>query len=560
MAGRSSSLDRFYYLNNFELVLSALRERYLDLLSEEERGFMARFGALPQVSRALLVRMAMRKGESFRASKLKYSEIGDVHAAAAPLLDAGWVDARPSLSVDELQRLLTKAELAGCFALPLRDHRKSDLIEALRGRFAETKTFQDWIPGVQDCVFRLLAAPLCERFRLMFFGNFHQGWEEFVLADLRIFAYERIASPLQSRAFRARADIDAFQQLKRCSELLHAGEPPELVARAAPPSALGCDWLEDRRQRLMFDIARHHERGGDSASALAMYAACTHPGARMRVIRLHQRARRWEAAWTLCLSALAAPEDESERQQVRRLLPRLDRKLGVSSDIGPCTSSVPSFELVLGAPPAGQAVEWQVRECLAQGMPEGASVHYVENGLVISLFGLLCWRAIFAPVPGAFFHDFHRGPADLSSGQFCLRRAGEFAACLAELESGHYRTTIRQTYAKKLGIQSPFVAWNLVSESLVEKALTCFPPAHLKCWFEWIVRDIQLNRAGFPDLVQFWPREQRYRMIEVKGPGDRLQDNQRRLLEFCASRQMPVAVCYVRRAGSMREAHELHHA
>lgn len=35
-------------------------------------------------------------------------------------------------------------------------------------------------------------------------------------------------------------------------------------------------------------------------------------------------------------------------------------------------------------------------------------------------------------------------------------------------------------------------------------------------------------------------------MIEVKGPGDRLQDNQRRLLEFCAAHDMPVAVCHVR--------------
>lgn len=35
-------------------------------------------------------------------------------------------------------------------------------------------------------------------------------------------------------------------------------------------------------------------------------------------------------------------------------------------------------------------------------------------------------------------------------------------------------------------------------------------------------------------------------MIEVKGPGDRLQDNQLRWLEFCGDHQMPVTVCYVR--------------
>ena len=34
-------------------------------------------------------------------------------------------------------------------------------------------------------------------------------------------------------------------------------------------------------------------------------------------------------------------------------------------------------------------------------------------------------------------------------------------------------------------------------------------------------------------------------MIEVKGPGDKLQDNQLRWLDFCAEHGMPVVVCYV---------------
>jgi hypothetical protein len=164
---------------------------------------------------------------------------------------------------------------------------------------------------------------------------------------------------------------------------------------------------------------------------------------------------------------------------------------------------------------------------------------------VRSLFGLLCWRAIFAPIPGAFFHEFQYGPSDLSSGYFYERRRQEFADCFAELESGQYQATIRRLLSEKVGIQSPFVAWRLLSKSLLESALACFPAAHLRVWFEWIVRDTE-NRGGFPDLVQFWPLERRYRMIEVKGPGDRLQDNQRRLLEYCVSKQMPVAVCHVR--------------
>jgi hypothetical protein len=34
-------------------------------------------------------------------------------------------------------------------------------------------------------------------------------------------------------------------------------------------------------------------------------------------------------------------------------------------------------------------------------------------------------------------------------------------------------------------------------------------------------------------------------MIEVKGPGDRLQDNQLRWIDYCAAHGMPVTVCYL---------------
>jgi len=153
-------------------------------------------------------------------------------------------------------------------------------------------------------------------------------------------------------------------------------------------------------------------------------------------------------------------------------------------------------------------------------------------------------------VDAEIFHDFHHGPADLVSGHFYGRRQREFDECLSQLESGRYRQIIWRTFKQKWGVQSPFVRWQILDKTLVQWALDCFPTAHLRLWFEWIVRDVSENRAGFPDLVQFWPEERKYRMIEVKGPGDRVQDNQRRLLEYCASYDIPVAVCYARWSAS----------
>ena len=76
----------FYYLRNFEFVLEWVGARYDDLLNEQERRFVQHFPTLPERSRALLVRLIMRKGDHFRVSRLCYDEIGDIESAAQPLL------------------------------------------------------------------------------------------------------------------------------------------------------------------------------------------------------------------------------------------------------------------------------------------------------------------------------------------------------------------------------------------------------------------------------------------------------------------------------------------
>ena len=121
-----------YYLDNFQEVLRWIATRYADLLSAEETQFIGAFAALPLPSRALFVRLVMRKGCLFRASKLNYPEIGDTRAAAQPLLATGWVQADPAIGLDELFDLLLKAEIAQAFdlAAPLKAARKAEQLEA----------------------------------------------------------------------------------------------------------------------------------------------------------------------------------------------------------------------------------------------------------------------------------------------------------------------------------------------------------------------------------------------------------------------------------------------
>ncbi|HEF5869743.1 TPA: VRR-NUC domain-containing protein [Burkholderia cenocepacia] len=551
MTPASPTPPAFYYLTNFERALAWLGERYDDLFDAHEHAFVRQFATLPQASRALLVRMLMRNGSDFRASKLVYDEIGCTLDAAAPLVALGWVDPAPALTLDELFALSTKAELLRIFP-SLAAHageRKADWLERLRPVHDVAQPLDAWCAQPDDRVLRVTVGALCDRLRLMFFGNLHQDWSEFVLADLGVFQYESVPIAPSSRAFQQRGDVDAYLALQMCRDALDAWPddlPFDDLLRALDAVDCAQPWLATRRAKLLFALGQACERRADWDAALDAYTRSAWPGSRHRRIRVLERCGRDGDALALALDARNGFESDEERQRVERMLPRLQRRAGHRVERAPAATDVPRETLVLARPDAFVSVEFAVRDHLAQ---PASPVHYVENTLINSLFGLLCWEPVFAAVPGAFFHPFQRGPADLHAPDFAVRRAAAFDACFAQLDSGAYRDTIRRHFATKAGLQSPFVFWGVLTDELLDEALACLPPEHLRLWFTRLLADIRSNRSGLPDLVRFWPDERRYELIEVKGPGDRLQDNQTRWLAYCLAHRMPVRVVDVEWAG-----------
>ncbi len=536
--------DPFYYLNNFRQVLDWLGLRYADVMSESEHGFIRDFKILPRASQGLLVRMVMRKGVHFRLGKLNYPEIGDISDAAQPLLSHGWLDDQALLSVAEVFDVLLKAELLQAFGQFIEQPkgRKDDWLPVLAGQFSQSRSLCEWAPTLGDRLLSLTIMDLCDRLRLMFFGNLYQDWSEFVLADLGIFTYEKVEFCADSRGLRSREDVDACLFLHQCQQRFEAGEPLEIIVEQVSALQFDNPWLQRRRGKVLFQIGQYCERITEFALALSIYRDCAYPGARQRMIRVLERCGEYALALELATLAEQAPESAAEQQSLQRMLPRLRRKLGGPPLKRATPRPVERLDLQLPRTDPGLSVEFYVQAHLHE---DSGPVHYVENSLINSLFGLLCWPAIFAPLPGAFFHPFQRGPVDLLNEDFQQRRAELFQACLDQLDDGRYAATIRERFVAKWGVQSPFVFWGALNEQLLEQALACLPAQHLKHWFNRLLLDIKANRTGMPDLIQFWPQHKTYRMIEVKGPGDRLQDNQLRWLEFCHQHQMPVAVCYV---------------
>jgi len=168
----------------------------------------------------------------------------------------------------------------------------------------------------------------------------------------------------------------------------------------------------------------------------------------------------------------------------------------------------------------------------------------VESRLINGSFGLAFWSQIFAAVPGAFINPFQAAPLDMYSPQFARARRGLIDARLAELGRSDLTTELLAAYAAQQGYNNRWVSWRGLPRELLVMALAIVPREHwLACWRR-ILFDPEANRAGCPDLVALHP-ERGYCFIEVKGPGDQLQANQRRWLRFFQAEGIPARVARV---------------
>jgi hypothetical protein len=546
-AGRAvpvRKLPELYYLQNFRAALESIKERYPRLLSEAELAFLHGFARLPEPSQCLLTRMLMRKGALFRNATLYYPEVGALDLAISSLTELGWLDTDPLLTLEELSLLLSREEWRRTFRSSAR-RRDSDegmqLALPINAELTAPRPLSQWDSRLAGTAVQLTIEPTASRLRWLYFGNDWQTWAEFVLTDLGVKKYEEVPFDAQSCAFRSREEIEHFYRLHQCRARLRAEEPASSILEHSHCPDGVADWLQAQFGLFQLRIGECLERQGCYDLALEAYRRCATAEGHIGVVRLAERAGLHADARDEALSALTLPGREGHREAIGRALGRLGRRLGEKVT----RAARPKLAVMELTVPRLSPQERVERRACAELSTPASPAFYVENSLFPSLFGLLCWEAIFEPVPGAFFHPFQTGPADLYTPEFRSRRSARFASLLGLLDSSQYVDVIQRHYRDKAGLSSSFVRWGRLKPQVLSLALSCIPPTHLKLVFERFLADLEDNCSGLPDLVQFWPDERRYRLIEVKAPGDRLQYNQRRWMEFFTKHDMPAAICNI---------------
>ncbi len=538
--------DPFYYLHNARTLLNWVMQVHPDLLLTDEHQQLKQLLSLPEETQALLFRMVMRKGEWFRNDQLNYAEIPQPTESLEQLAQARLIDPAACCNAATLSSLCRKDELLQvCQSLwpeQSLDSKlpKRDLQGLLVSYDLPEQPLADWWPQAPFTLIRLSCMPLMDRMRLMFFGNLHQDWSEFVVTELGHQRYESLPMDSNHRAFSQRSEVDLYLLLHRVQQQLDEGIGAHELYPLLP-EACQTDWLEQRRQKLAFALGQAVERSGDLALALELYQANPHREARIRHLRVLEKtasAERTRLAAEEAMDQVAQPE---ARVRIQRILQRSAKKSGCPINPQPKTA-IPQFDLRL-TPSDSLRVEALVIEQLRS---EGLQAWHVENRLFTGLFALLFWPALYAPVKGAFFHPFQSGPADLYQPDFVLKRQPLIDAGFRQLADGDYRASILRTMQQKRGIRCDLVHWPSLDTMLVSQALEYIPAEHLNAIFRHLLLDLRHHRRGLPDLICLNPQQNSYQLIEVKGPNDRLQDHQRLWLEFFIEQGITANLCQVR--------------
>ncbi len=545
-AGRE--LPPHYYRDNFLALCATVEAQYADLLAPGEQLFLQCFRDLPFAAQCLYVRLVSRVGPWFRESRLAYPELGAIAPLVDSLLDAGLARPAGALPVADLGAMYTRPELLRAFG-PLpgsAPQGKAALLTAIESLALDEGELLARLAAMDGA--RIIApcgAREVEVLQLLFFGNRRQGLTDFVLSELGVARYYPYPLDRRYRLFPQREAVEEYLALAALSdgwyELRESPEPTALPALAAGLLSLEVRFAssEGRWYRVCNGLGRDLERLGELDLAAQLYGLSRRHPARERRLRLMERQQDWAGAAQLCAQILAEPWCEEERDAAQRVLPRVLRRLGEKP---PPRRRDDFTRLSLAIPREEAPVELLAARALLSRWP---AVHYVENTLMNALFGLAFWEQIFSPVAGAFHNPFQSAPADMFSPAFRERRRDAIAARLAALRGADIGRELRDACKRYASFQCRWVDWRRLDQALLVAATRIIPGAHLLAVWERMLFDPGENRRGFPDLVALGDTPGDYCLIEVKGPGDALQDSQKRWLRFFEKEGIPAAVAWV---------------
>ncbi|NXO33082.1 FAN1 nuclease, partial [Locustella ochotensis] len=195
---------------------------------------------------------------------------------------------------------------------------------------------------------------------------------------------------------------------------------------------------------------------------------------------------------------------------------------------------------------------------------ELALTHYRRNGFdqgihgegstFITLYGILMWDIIFMDdIPDVFRNSYQTSPLDLYTDSFYENRRAVIEARLQQLHTASSETLaklVADVWTTQEGKAAALVNWGrFTSLQQVQSLVSCLGGTFLSGVFRRLSRDLRHCRGGLPDLLVWRSHSRHFKLVEVKGPNDRLSPKQMLWLSELRQLGAAVEVCHVQDVG-----------
>lgn len=541
-------LPEGYYLANVKTLFDHVETVYADILGSDYLNFLYQFKQLSDDAQKLIVRLLNRSNHLFRLNKLNYPEIKSIPQAIQELNTKKILQVNPGLNHEDILPLFNKAELIKKHENPstLNSLTRPELYNYLLSEGDELY-FENLTSN--ECLLEVSNQDTYQVLQMLFFGNLNQSMTDFVLRDLGLYQFENYRIDIDNRPYRNAEEIEQhwlLHQLDGFMELTEAANIDALLDcfNIIPQCSDRLSPAYRKSERLKFDIARQLERLGELDHAMSQYQQCRLPPSRERQARILHQQGEIQRAVDLCTTIIETPMDESEFQFATEFANRLIRQNKLESLSGLSGKSKYQPEIIELELQKQASVEQAVVE-FYQDHKTGQSCFYLENTLFNGVLGLLIWDVIFAPVSGAFYNPFQYRPSDFYAEDFISKRQSILDTIWASIKNNDdIWRRVSSCWQIKQGLANPLVDWNSLNLDTIQLALQRIPHENWLAIFKRLLLDLRNNRSGFPDLIVF-PAEGAYLLVEVKGPGDNLQKNQQRWMQYFDQNDIPHRVARV---------------
>ncbi|XP_062108076.1 fanconi-associated nuclease 1 homolog isoform X2 [Humulus lupulus] len=574
------------YQQNFCVLVQEVLRNNFHLFLDDEKGFLESFNSFSDDSQRLFVRLYTRKVSGYFCSFEDTNEL--LYDDMNYILNL--------LNVSELREIMCLLKQSCNFGT-----RKRELIASLLSSYKDgvCSTLPRMILERTGACVKISskAESLLWRAERLFFLNGEQDLSSFLLADLGIIKYPTYNCVITEQIFSNRNALLAYEEAIEVAQMIDQAldeNDNELVLR--------CIKISESRMSNTYAKAMATTTSETMVSPLTCFSASL---AYSKVLTLGtsflERERRYNEAiyllkrllecftcdgrrgfWILRLSidlehigyhdeSLLVAEsgllDTWVRAGSRMALQRRVLRLGKP----PRRWKTPSFanlvkrkisEVHVQGRPLNSVIGMKSRfygeddeQC---GVEQLALQYYVgeggwngvhtESGIWLTIFGLLMWDVMFSDVPNVFHNRFQTAPLDLETDSFYLVRKSSIESHLQKIHDGMAEEFLITAWESHTGTACRGVNWNRHTLSELRAAVVCIGGPCLALLCRHLAQDYRSWSSGMPDLL-LWRFNGDFtgeaKLVEVKGPRDKLSEQQRAWLLFLMDCGFNTEVCKI---------------